>query len=366
MRVLLYHGDPSWSGSARAVFSIARGLAARNHPVTIACCEGTSLDLVAREAGLETVAINATSSAAGGAWDLRKVIRERFIEVAIVTTERDQLVVSSARLFADRGALLRRVPSFGGLDLMRGGKLALRMAASGLIFSTQEELREAPTAGWVIPPAFAPLGIDTAVYDDIEPMTRRELKAPPDGKLIACSYDESGRYRIATIFRTLALLGPRHRNIHVAIFGPGSLDEGLRMHASALGVGTLVSFIGDTDDNRRIMRAADAGWVVSGADNAAYAYLDFMALRVPLISDRSPLAAHYVADGITGTLLSAGDASYTASAVAAFLASPERLMAMGNAARTRVQREFSELAMIDGFERAVNAAGDRNQWAKRR
>ena len=35
---------------------------------------------------------------------------------------------------------------------------------------------------------------------------------------------------------------------------------------------------------------------------------------------------------------------------------------MGNAGRARVQREFTETAMIDGFERAVNAAGDRTQW----
>jgi len=36
---------------------------------------------------------------------------------------------------------------------------------------------------------------------------------------------------------------------------------------------------------------------------------------------------------------------------------------MGNAARTRVQRDFTESAMIDGFERAVNAAGDRSIWS---
>jgi hypothetical protein len=35
---------------------------------------------------------------------------------------------------------------------------------------------------------------------------------------------------------------------------------------------------------------------------------------------------------------------------------------MGNAGRTRVQRDFPEISMIDGFERAVNAAGDRAKW----
>ena len=39
--------------------------------------------------------------------------------------------------------------------------------------------------------------------------------------------------------------------------------------------------------------------------------------------------------------------------------------AMGNAARTRVQRDFTEADMIDGFERAAAAAADRTRWAVR-
>ena len=366
MRVLIYVGDSQWSGSSRALLSAARGLVAREHAVTIACCSDTRLDVAAREAGLDVVPIDGTASAAGGVWDLRRVIAEKFIEVVIVASERDQLVVSSARLFADRGAVLRRVPSFESLELMRGGKLALRMAASGVIVSTDMELHSLNTAGWSIPPAAVPLGIDTAVFDDGEPATRDELHVPADGRLLACAYDESGRYRIATVFRTLALLAPRHRNLHIVVFGPGSRDEGLRLHASALGIGSLVSFVGETADDRRVMRAADAGWVVSGGDNAVYACLDFMALRIPVLAERTPLAQHYLADHITGKLLTPGDPAYTASAVAAFLGAHEKLAAMGNAGRARVQREFSETAMVDGFEKAVNAAGDRSQWTKRK
>ncbi|HXT14527.1 MAG TPA: glycosyltransferase family 4 protein [Gemmatimonadaceae bacterium] len=365
MRVLFYVGDKRWSGSSRAVLSAARGLVARGHFVTVACCADSRLDELARAAEIETVPVNADASAAGGAWDLRKVIQSKFIEVAVVTSERDQLIVSSARLFADRGAVLRRVPCFDSLELQRGGKLALRLAASGLIITTQRELDELPRAGWALPPAIVPLGVDVAAYDELEPVSRALLEAPSEGMIIACHYDESGRYRIATVFRTLALLAPRHRNMHVVVFGPGSLDEELKMHASALGVGALVSFVGDAPDELDVMRAAEAGWIVSGGDTAAYACLDFMAMRIPVIADKSPLTQHFVADAITGTLLPPAEPANIASSVAAFLASRERMAAMGNAARTRVQREFTESAMIDAFERAVNAGGDRSQWSKR-
>jgi glycosyltransferase involved in cell wall biosynthesis len=124
----------------------------------------------------------------------------------------------------------------------------------------------------------------------------------------------------------------------------------------------IVTFLRESGDERRIMRAASVGWVVSGSDNGAYACLDFMALRVPVIAERSPLTQHYVADGITGVLLSPGDPSYTASSVTTFLTAEDKRLAMGNAARARAQREFGEVAMIDGLERAVTAAGDRAKW----
>jgi glycosyltransferase involved in cell wall biosynthesis len=368
MRVLFYVGDADWSGGSRVILTAARGLAHRGHPVAIACCGGSRLDALASAAGLDTVAINAASSPVGGAWDLRKRLQERFIEVVVVSTERDQLIVSSAMRLAERGAVLRRIPSFDGVDLQRGGRLALRIAAAGLIFSTEREAtdRHAASAAWAIAPTVVPLGVDAATYESAEPAPRRDLGAPSTGGalLIACTYDPSGRYRIATVFRTLALLAPRHTNVHVVIFGAGSLDQDLRMHAAALGVSPVVRFIGDVEDERAVMRAADVGWVVAGSDNGALACLDYMALRKPVIAERSPLTQHYVADGITGLLLSPGDPSYTASGVAAFLAGADQRVAMGNAGRTRVQRDFTETAMIDGFERAVNAAGDRTKWAK--
>jgi glycosyltransferase involved in cell wall biosynthesis len=364
MRVLFYVGDKQWSGSSRATLVAARGLAARGHPVTIACCEDARLDRLARDAGIETVSINVSSSAAGGAWDLRKVLKEKFIEVAIVGNERDHLIVGSAMRFAERGSVLRRIPSFEKLDVLRSGKLARKMAAAGLVVSTQRELKELTASGWPIPAGVAPLGVNVDGYDTVEPAARRDVSAPPEGFLIACSYDPTGRHRMGTVFRTLALIAQRHATTRVLVFGPGSTDDDLRMHAAALGVGQLVNFLGERDDDLSIMRAAHAGWVVGSGDDAAFACLDFMALRVPVIAERMPLTQHFVAHNISGLLLVAGDPSLTASAVAGFFSAEAKRVAMGNAGRTRVQREFTEVAMIDGFEAAVNEAGDRTKWAK--
>jgi glycosyltransferase involved in cell wall biosynthesis len=341
----------------------ARGLVSRGHPVVIACCVGSAVEATAQAEGIETVAVDAESSTPGGAWDLRKTLAEKFIEVAIVTNERDQLVVASAMRLASRGSVLRRLEPFEKFEIQRAGRLALKFATAGLIVSTDREIKEGGVPGWTIPMLVAPIGIDVSTYEEIEPAGRRDVGAPTRGTLIVCHYDPSGRYRLGVVFRTLALLAERHPNIHIAVVGPGSQDDELRLHAAALGVGPVVSFLGPRIDELRVMRAAEAGWVVSSGDAGALACLDFAALRVPVIAERSPLTQHYVAGGITGLLLAPGDASYTASTVAAFLSGKDSHAAMGNAGRTRVQRDFPESAMIDGFENAVNTAGDRTQWA---
>ena len=57
MRVLLYLGDKQWSGCARAMLASARGLEARGHQITIACCAESRLNALAQNAGLDIVAI---------------------------------------------------------------------------------------------------------------------------------------------------------------------------------------------------------------------------------------------------------------------------------------------------------------------
>lgn len=365
MRVLFYHGESAWSATARIVLQAARGLVSRGHQITIAACAGSAIEAAAVAANLETTPLDGAASAVGGAFDLRRVLAEKFIEVAVVSSERDQLIVGSAMRFAERGAILRRVPSFARLDVQPGGRLALRLASAGAMVSTDLELKDIKPRGWAMLPMVAPVGVDVTMYDAVEPAARSEIGAVSQGSVIACAYDSTGRYRFGAVLRTIALLAPRHRPLHVAVFGPGTNDDELRLHTAALGVGSLVTFIDEGRDPAPVMRAATAGWVVSSGDAAALACLDFMSMRIPVIADRSPLTQHYVANSITGMLLSTEEPSHAASAVAAFLTSDEKRVAMGNAGRTRVQRDFSEASMIDGFERAVTAAGDRTKWAVR-
>jgi glycosyltransferase involved in cell wall biosynthesis len=357
MRILFVVSDAHWSGRARAFALAARGLAARGHEVHIACDADCPVQVRLAREELSVVPMNPDATTAGDTIQLRKALMERGADVVFVHSDTEHFTASSAlRLGGGRGAVIRRIPPFaaGGT----GGRIATRLAPSGVLFSTEADMRSATAARSALAPSVAPLGIDTAVHDAVTP-TKEIVGGRPDARLIACVHDGGDKRGVLAAMRTLALLAPRHPELHLAIVGAPHLDE-LRMHGAALGINPLMTLLGTRDDELAVLSAAAVGWVAAEGDAAAFAALDFMAMRIPVIASRSPLTEHYIADGIAGLLLPPGDPAGTAALVSTFLAKHDQHAAMGNAARTRLQREFTFAAMIDGFERAANAAVGRH------
>jgi len=230
------------------------------------------------------------------------------------------------------------------------------MATSRVLFTSRAEAEAAQKDGLALPTVVAPLGVDVTAYDAVAPLPRESIGLPPDGWLVTCVYEPSARSRLFTVLRAMAVLAPRHPELHLALVGRGSDDQEIRLHAAALGITGVITHFGTSVDAPSLLAASDLVWVAANCDAAAFGYLDAMALRKPVIAERLPLAAHYVADGITGCLIPAADSAETAALVASFLAREEQRAAMGNAARARVAREFPETAMAEGFERAATGA----------
>lgn len=360
MRALFYSGEEHWSGAARATFHASRALAARGHEVLVACCAGSALEQSCTAWGTETVVVGGRAPGLGGTRDLRRVLLDREVDVTVVNTERDQLVVSSAVRFARRGAVLRRVQPFHEVVVGRAGRLALKLAPAALVVSSQRESEAVPSGGWRLPPFVVPPGIASDASTSVSPAPRRELGISGDGDalLIVCPYVPAARARLATLFRALGLIAPRHPSLRALVIGRGAEDETLRMHASALGVSRLVHFLGERLDMRPVVAAADLGWVIADGDAGALDYLTFMEFGTPIVAERSPLAQQFVIDGVTGLLLPPAEPAYHASSVAAFLPKADLRRAMGQAGRGKAQREFSWSEMTQALERAVAAAAE--------
>jgi glycosyltransferase involved in cell wall biosynthesis len=362
MRTLFYCSGREWTGQARAFAIAARGLAARGDPVTIVCRPDGSAEQGFTHEGLDVVTIPVGDSVGRDAWRLRTVLKEKFIEVVFLHTERELIVATSAMRLAARAAVVRRIATGTPVAPGRSSRLTKRMGATRLLFSSEEERRRAgaETDGFI-----APLGVDVERLDAERATSRTTLGVEPGTQLMVCVADRRAKPRITTALRTLALLAERHPGLRLALVGSGCDDDDTHMHAAALGVTPLIRFLGERDDLAAVLSAADVGWVAADGDDGAFGCLDFMAAAVPVIAERSPYLAHYVPDGIVGVLLPPADPSDTAAWVARFLADDNQREAMGRAGRSRVTREFTEAAMVDGFAAAANAAGERSLWTAR-
>jgi glycosyltransferase involved in cell wall biosynthesis len=266
------------------------------------------------------------------------------------------------RLGHTTGAVIRRIPPFAAVQRSRGARLATRIVATGLLFSTEADRAAVKDVAHSVPSTVAPVSVDASEHDRIDDGTRERIGVPPDARLIVCLYDGVDRASVFNVLRTLAVIAKRQPRLHLAIVGGADLDE-VRMHGAALGVNTMVTYLGARDDELNILRAADVGWIAADGDAAAFAALDFMAFRTPVIAERTTLTQHFVRDGATGILLTHADATTTASTVAAFLAREEQSATMGKAGRARLEREFSYDAMIRGYEDAVTGAMQRGARA---
>ncbi|GAC1649302.1 MAG: hypothetical protein NVS4B3_06160 [Gemmatimonadaceae bacterium] len=350
MRLVIYHVSQGWSGQARALAVAAAGLAARGADVTFLCARDSAVEQRLRGDVYRVVPVEADAPWPVIGWALRRALGSApAARALLVDGDSESLSVAAAVRLSPGSRMVVRIPAGGGGSGGRS-RAAGRIAPRHPLYTTDAD------RGAVEGDADAPiaeLGVDVARYDDVRPVARVSIGAGVATRLIACVCGPGHRALAAGALRTIALLAPRHPELRLILLGPGSDDDDLRMHAAALGLTRVVGHLGDRDDGLAVLRAADVGWVAAAGDDAAFAILDVMALRIPVLAESTPLTAHYVADGISGVLLPRGEAATMAAALAPVLANDEARSAIGSAGRARVARDFAESAFIDAVEQAI-------------
>lgn len=359
MKILFYHSQREWTGTSRVIATAAKGLAKKGHTVRVVVPPDSSAEagmarVLKGSGSVEILIFENRGSWFSGGRGLRRLFRRWESDFVVAHTPEEHFSAAFACWLGRRGTVLRRIPPGASAELKGWDNWPTKLARTKLLFSSEVDARAVSLRSKKVVVEVAELGIDVSEFPE-QPAEKENIDpAAPTFRYILCIRDPNSRGRAAMAIRTLARLSPRHDYLRLVIVGPGGDDEDLRMQAAALDVLGLVSLLGDRDDSVSLMQNADLGWVVAEGDSGALGALDLMALGVPVLAQSNGVAARYIADGINGAVLPADDPAMTAARVVNLLGGEEELHAMGQSGRSRVERDYPESDLIDGFERAIS------------
>lgn len=135
------------------------------------------------------------------------------------------------------------------------------------------------------------------------------------------------------------------------VVGDGKQRGALEALARSRGVSDRVRFLGHVDDTRALVAAADAALCSSRSEGLGIALLEAMAMARPVVGLAVGGVPEIVTDERTGLLARSGDIDALAVRMREAARSPDRLRALGEAARRRVVEYFSVGAMRANYGR---------------
>ncbi|MEL7450231.1 MAG: glycosyltransferase [Pseudomonadota bacterium] len=192
----------------------------------------------------------------------------------------------------------------------------------------------------ISPQEFAP-----ADYAEEGAGLRASLDVPADATVVSCI----AGFRIEKNHRGLVdAFADLPQSAYLVLAGRGEQEQGIRHYVAEKGIGQRVRFVGELSDVRPLLAASNVSVLASFAvETFSMAMLESMSMAVPVVVTDIGGLAEAVENGRTGYVVPVRDTAALAGALKAGVDDPEALRAMGDAARKRVEADFSRDAMID-------------------
>jgi glycosyltransferase involved in cell wall biosynthesis len=160
---------------------------------------------------------------------------------------------------------------------------------------------------------------------------------------------------IKTLLEAFSFLSPKPQ---LKIVGSGPLEDELQRT-----YGKTAEFLGymSGEKLKNIIRGAACVVVPSECiENCSMTVLESMALGKPVIASRVGGIPEQIIDGKTGLLFEPGNATELAKKIKTLLADNHSLIAMGKAARQRVEEKYTIIQHMDGLLNIYSSLGAKN------
>ena len=148
--------------------------------------------------------------------------------------------------------------------------------------------------------------------------------------------------RVSVLLDALDTLWPRHRCLLLTVVGTGQEHLALRDHATRLGIGEIVKFLGLQQDVQPYYGRADCFVLPSVREGSSNAILEAMASGLPVIASDIPGNQEIIEDGITGLLVPPDKVNALAEAIERLVLDRELGERLGRRAREQVRENYSE------------------------
>jgi glycosyltransferase involved in cell wall biosynthesis len=141
----------------------------------------------------------------------------------------------------------------------------------------------------------------------------------------------------------------RQTPANLVLVGPGADRQALAELAETLGVADRVQFAGAVPDPADHLRAADVFVLPSVAEGMSNSLLEAMATSLPCVVSGIGGNTDLIDDGRTGVLVREATPAAWSSALIGLVHDPTRAEGLGEAARCRIDAEFSLRVVVDQY-----------------
>ncbi|MDZ4688181.1 MAG: glycosyltransferase [Planctomycetaceae bacterium] len=176
-----------------------------------------------------------------------------------------------------------------------------------------------------------------------------ELKLPDDTFLIGYVGRLAEQKRVRDLVWATETLRQIRPQIHLVLIGDGPERERLERVARDVHTDRHVHFLGHRPDAAAWMSAFDAFWLASSFEGQSNSLMEAMAAGRPVVASDIPANRELVAPNQTGFLVNVGDSVAFMQFTRRLIDEPDLARRLGDAARERMQTEFSVARMTAAY-----------------
>ncbi len=354
IRLCILTTDLKTGGVPMDVYRLATALGPDDFAVRVGCLAGRG----AMSDRLETAGVETFACGAGGAWDLRALLRLRrelrafrpdVLHAFLFHANAAACVVGPLAGVPPRRIIteILTVETERRWHLILGGLLC-RMCRV-VVGNSRPVVEHLHRAGHVPASRLAcvPGGVDADRFVEAEAVDPATLGVPEGHALLMWVGRLDPVKGLDELVDAMGML--REQSVTLGLVGEGAYEDEIRRRVDRHGLGGRVCFFGRRDDVPNLLAAADVFVFPSRTEGMPNALLEAMAAGSPIVTTDVPGCRDVVTDGRTGLLVPARRPEALAGAIERLLADRELAARLGSSARRRAVAEFDFARTVERY-----------------